>query len=105
MDALPDFLKLRILNALPQVRVVTTDDALLAPVDLSPAANRQDWQHWRGADLDLLGTRGLVVVDGVVGDAVATGVRDEIAAFADAGRLKRAGMKSSTSETWLDGTH
>ncbi len=103
MDTLPGFLKLRILNALPQARVVTADDVLLAPVDLAATADKKQWEHWRAIDVVALREAGFVVVDGAVGDGVARGVRDEVMALAEAGRLKRAGMKSSVNDTWVDG--
>lgn len=90
MDRLPDFLKLQILNQLPQARVVTSDEAVLAPVDLRAA---RPSALWSSATLDALRERGVAVVDGLLGAESARAVRGDIEALAAAGRLKQAGMK------------
>jgi hypothetical protein len=104
MDALPDFLKLRILNAIPTARL-TPEEKLLPPVDLSAA--QQGVEHatqWPKSALQSLCKTGVAVHDGLVGADVACGVREEILRFQQEGRMKRAGMKAE-SETYTDSTY
>ena len=104
MDALPDFLKLRILNANPTARL-TPEEKLLPAVDLSAA--QQGAEHatqWMKSALQSLCTSGVAVHDGLVGAEVARGVREEILRFRHEGRMKHAGMKAENA-TYTDSTY